>query len=91
MGDRKDPAQLLGLVAPASHPPVGDIHRLAIVGDGQVERAEVVDFAGSTKSISSSTLNVEPVGLEAERMHLLLPHSAQKPRPRYFSGQASSL
>ena len=43
VGHRVDPAELLGLVAPAPQPPVGDVHGPAVVRERQVERAEVAD------------------------------------------------
>ena len=62
VGHRVDPAELLGLVAPASHRPVGDIEGLAVVGQSQVERAEARRPRRARRSRSLGDLEVAPAG-----------------------------
>ena len=56
-----------------------------------IGRKSPAERSGTAKSIASATLKVEPSGANRKAWTLPLPHSAQKPTPRYDSGQASSL
>ncbi len=72
VGDGVDPSDLLGLRAPRAHAPVGDVHGLAVVGQADVERAELARVAGRHEVDLVLDLEGGAGGLEGEPLDLLL-------------------